>query len=981
MKKIWLLFGLVLLAGVAAFFFPSVASFIERAFLALDTSTRLLVKLAIVGLLAIVAASLLSPLEALGWWAGWYGDSVETNLSPVTLQHPIAPNETISRYVIYLDGIGQADFTYMPEGEEFLDALAKALPDDIAIIRGIMPYSVLNRSLTSDRPFAWFWRLADQMRLRKPGNVLGFLINIRNMLTVSVSADLRYGPIYNRGMAQLMYNSLVNYGYQPGSGIPVTLVGFSGGGQISMGSAPLLKEALNAPIDVISLGGVFCGRNNSLKLEHIYHLAGDRDTVQRLGAILFPRRWKLFMLSYWNRTKKHGQISLLSLGKTVGHQNPGGVMDSQAFLPDGRSNLQNTVDWVSGILKGELPPPETLPTPQVGNYERYQVGAFNHPSYYPIQPFPPSRNYRSIAPWVGRLILPKPEERQQGSVWFEVHHAPDAYRDWVGKTVRLRWKNDPALKARNRSVLRDVHFNDDARLSLKQGIIHPERLNGWRLVDPLESLAGARPLDDMQVMLTGDVTIAGTIAGTLKETTKETTEETTEETAAGISEDSGLNIYIAECPTKIAGQYYALVQFIEPLEVESAEKRSIGQLYRVRHFNSSSRQFDGEEDRVLLPQVIPDGNDISASSTKDLERSPCNESGWYIYGAVNRSGQFVVQAIAPRALFQLQPGREIVGAKAAMNYLKTESWSNLEAKKGTVSATLLKTHGHRAGIAEWTEGTRALLVHNYGGIGGKKREPAAQGPVYFGHFSYGTAEVVREPLADELQFDLVYYQVYAHNGSGLLSCRHHWTSYMGDRQWGFLGIRPVCDLLIKLDSFTGYYAINAKQLSPLDRVVEQLDLMMARYRIGDGTGATYVGPANNCAQDSNQALYAALRNMVASSHSNSELRHWMQTHPEIASQLKQLERLGYSLKRDLLPFGMARADWKEHQERLGSSMEDSPIRQLLTGLGSWRTMLPRVASDAIARSFTRQGASVWVLRTNQVGGSDPDIEPIAPMGL
>lgn len=957
MKKLLKPLALVILALAVMLFLPFFGRVLAVFLEALSEPVRLAIKLTVVTILAVGIASLLSPLEALGWWAGWYGDAVDTNLESVKLQTPIATGETISRYVIYLDGIGQANFTYLPEGEEFLNALAHSLPPDIAIIRGIMPYSVLNRSLTSDRPFAWFWRLADQMRLEKPGNKLGFLINLRNMLTVAVSADLRYGPIYNRGMAQLMYNSLINYGYQPGSGVPITLVGFSGGGQISMGAAPLLKEALNAPIDVISLGGVFCGRNNSLKLEHVYHLAGEKDNVQRLGAILFPRRWKAFLLSYWNRSKKHGQVSLISLGP-IGHQNPGGVMDPQALLPDGRTHLQQTVDWVAGILQGELPPPETLPTPSISNYERYQAGVVNHFDYFPMQSSPPSGLYRAIALWMGRLILPEYEERQQvKGVWFEVHHAPVAYQHLVGKTVRLRWKNDPALKARNQLVKNDVHFNDDARLSLRKGIIHPERLNSWRLVDPLESLAGARPYDDMWVMLTGDVGVKPAL------------------TPSGTAQLPD-TIDITEIPTEISGTYYALVQFIKP-----SERITDGQCYQVVHFNRETRQFDGPSEVVLLPDVIPNGDDIFPSSPRDLERSPCNSTGWYIYGAVNRGGIFAVEAIAPRALFQLQPDREIVGAKPALNYLQHETWNGLETKKGTVFSTLLNARESDAGVAGWKEGTRALLVHNYGGIGGKKREPAARGPVYFGHFSYGIAEVVREPLADELQFEIVYYQVYAHNGSGLISCRHHWTSYMGDRQWGFLGTRPVCDLLIKLDAFTGYYDIDGTPQSPLDRITEQLDLMMARYRIGDGTGATYVGPANNCAQDSNQALYAALHSMIARFQSTSKVRQWMQAHPDIAYQLKQLESLSFSLKRDLLPFGIARADWKHHQEQLGSSMEESPVKQILTGLSSWRTMFPRVASEAVARSFLRHGASIWVLRTNQVGGVDPDIEPIAPMRL
>ena len=49
------------------------------------------------------------------------------------------------------------------------------------------------------------------------------------------------------------------------------------------------------------------------------------------------------------------------------------------------------------------------------------------------------------------------------------------------------------------------------------------------------------------------------------------------------------------------------------------------------------------------------------------------------------------------------------------------------------------------------------------------------------------------------------------------------------------------------------------------------------------------------------------------------------------------------------------------------------------GLATWRMLLPRKASDTVVRAFLRHGASVWVLRASQVGGHDPDIEPIAPM--
>ncbi|MEL7224902.1 MAG: hypothetical protein AAGL17_08545, partial [Cyanobacteria bacterium J06576_12] len=37
--------------------------------------------LARVGLIALLIAGLLSPFEALGWWAGWYGDGIETSIT------------------------------------------------------------------------------------------------------------------------------------------------------------------------------------------------------------------------------------------------------------------------------------------------------------------------------------------------------------------------------------------------------------------------------------------------------------------------------------------------------------------------------------------------------------------------------------------------------------------------------------------------------------------------------------------------------------------------------------------------------------------------------------------------------------------------------------------------------------------------------------------------------------------------------------
>ncbi|MDM9385742.1 hypothetical protein QUB80_34370 [Chlorogloeopsis sp. ULAP01] len=61
---------------------------------------------------------------------------------------------------------------------------------------------------------AFFWHLADSFRLKNPASLFGYLVNICNVLVVAVSADKRYGPIYNLGIAQVMYQALIRYGYQ-----------------------------------------------------------------------------------------------------------------------------------------------------------------------------------------------------------------------------------------------------------------------------------------------------------------------------------------------------------------------------------------------------------------------------------------------------------------------------------------------------------------------------------------------------------------------------------------------------------------------------------------------------------------------------------------------------------------------------------------------------------------------------------------------
>ncbi|MGB3297566.1 MAG: CAAX protease, partial [Phormidesmis sp.] len=797
-----------------------------------------------VGIIALVTTALLAPLEALGWWAGWYSndglalaaDSALADSAQVASREiNSAAVPKAARYVVYLDGVNQSEFQHTPDVQAFFDAVAPHFPKDFVLIEGMMPYSVRNRPLTKNRPLAFLWRWVDALRLKNPASLFGYFINIRNIWVVAVSADKRYGPIYNLGIARVMYQALLQRGYSLGSNVPITLVGFSGGGQMAVAAAPLLREALSAPIEVISLGGVMSGSVNFLKLEHLYHLHGDKDSVERMGSVMFPKRWAIFFLSYWNRAKRMGKISLVSLGP-VAHQLPGGIMDPNQRLPDGRTHLQQTVDLVMAILLGDTDSKIVdkdkglFSQHEVSNYGRYRTLAANRPETYPIHRAAPSNYYRAIAPWMGRLILPAKDHRQTThDVLFEVHHAPNDFQHLIRQIVTLRLSDEPETRSYVTAVTKDLHFSPQAEASVKAGRIHPTRLNHWRMVNPLESLAGSHPVDDVMVMLPRSVIVR--------------------------SQGEQIHLYIRREPTQITGLYYGLVKFDGP--PADALKPSDG-LRRVIHFNLTSGQFDGPEEIVKVPQVPVNNNNTHPSTVNGIENNALNDAGWYIYGTQDESGSFVVQALAPRALLQADPNRTVTEKKAAKKYFREEAWQHLTGKKGTIGSVLLSP-GSQVKPTPWAEGQRALLIHVYGGVGGNKAEPAAKAPLYFGHFAYGTAEVVREPLSGELRFEIIYHQIYTHNTEGLIAGSLHWSRYMGDRTFGFLGLRPVVDTLIKLDEFTDDYQGKGWVRSPLDRVMYELEIMAARYRIGDGTGATFVGPANNCVQDANQALYAALR--------------------------------------------------------------------------------------------------------------------------
>jgi predicted Abi (CAAX) family protease len=919
-------------------------------FAALNRTTRLVLNLGWVSLLALGVAVLLTPFESLSWWAGWQG---ERPLNPGESLRPLNSETQVSRFVTYLDGINQGTYGYLPIVETFLDRLAHSSPPDILIVKGIIPYSISNNPLTANNPFAFLWRVVDSFKATVPRFPIGFIINVRNLYAVMVSADARYGPIQNRGLAQVLYDSLRYHGYEPGSGVPITLLGFSGGGQMSMGAVPYLQAATGAPIEVISLSGVMSGNTGAMQANRLYYLSGDRDLVEKLGALLFPARWPIALLSSWNKAKRRGRMVFVPLGP-VGHAGQRGPLGEQLDLADGRSHLQQTIDVITGILCQDWDRTglERSIFVKPSNYELYQAAPFNRVSYYPVVQSMESNGYQPLSDWLGRLILPDEGDRHTDShVLIELYHAPPKYDALVGRVLPLQWSHHADVQAYVKLVTMDVNFAEQVQLSRRRGVVHPDRLNHWPHVDPLESIAGAHPWDDVIVGLPTPIAVVGAAGG-------------------------NPTLMIHADPIHLTGRYYALVQIVAP----TGDDR-----FRVRHYDRATQQFAGPEEIVYVPTVVPNRNGVLQSSNQGLERSPHNQQGWYIFGAQNHAGEFVVQALTPYSLLAPEADQVLLGMTDTVRYISREYWRDTAEQTGKITRTLLLPNAPSSSVASeefashWQVGDRALLLEVYGGIGGNKKEFAPLG-IYFGHFSFGLAHVIAEPLTGLPRFDIEYRQIFTHSPEGVVAGSNHWTRFMGDRQFGRLGFRPVSDILIKFPPFTDDYDFDGVTFSPMNRLIRELDVMAARYRVGDGTGTTFVSPINSCVQDSTQALLTALKRLLAEFELNPLMVKWLREHPdhEQTQRFRQLQDLLRSLDANLNPLWFTRSDWRTGELTLGSFAGEQPLDTLIKTAASWRSLFPRLANDVITLIFLQLGAMVWVIRANQIGGEDPDILPIAP---
>jgi predicted Abi (CAAX) family protease len=245
--------------------------------------------------------------------------------------------------------------------------------------------------------------------------------------------------------------------------------------------------------------------------------------------------------------------------------------------------------------------------------------------------------------------------------------------------------------------------------------------------------------------------------------------------------------------------------------------------------------------------------------------------------------------------------------------------------------------------------------------GGKRGSSPPLG-IATGHFSFGFAKLIRDSFTGALRFDLVYRQVYAHNAEGIVSGAHRWHSYMGCLKRGWMYTLPVSDVMVRLPELTVPYKLDNQTFNPLDLIKQELALMEARYRTGNGNGASVVTPATSCVKDSNHALFSAIRKFQAEVRHNPTIKSWLQKQAD-SHDTKRFWRLESLLRlvedQVLLPLEYVPANWRGGNETVAAHDRDyTNFATALEALKTWKTLLPRRAERELLNVFRHSGATM-----------------------
>jgi hypothetical protein len=307
----------------AQYYFPfGMPQLIERTLLWLRGETLRLLLLA-GGLLLIWGT--VSPVGTLVWWLNQNTESLglkknqlkrsSSGSSAIASTQPKPNSESeIDCYIVFLPGVGDFSADQLTSGEEFfLNRLIKLHPNCVAVA-DVFPYSVANESLGDKRWSAPLWRAVEEASGWLEN--ADALIKIRNLWRFAISADDRYGVIYNRGIA-IAIRDRMNAAHpipQLRRPLNLILIGTSGGAQVALGAVPYLNQWLDARLTVVSVGGVFDGETGFDQANHVYHLKGEQDWIENISRIVFPACWRWTVASPFNRARQQGRYTVQDSG-------------------------------------------------------------------------------------------------------------------------------------------------------------------------------------------------------------------------------------------------------------------------------------------------------------------------------------------------------------------------------------------------------------------------------------------------------------------------------------------------------------------------------------------------------------------------------------------------------------------------------------------------------------------------------------------
>jgi hypothetical protein len=326
--------------------------FIQWVLLQLRSDTLKLLTLA--GVLLLIWGTF-APVGTLVWWMNQSAETLGFKKSYI--QHllrndrstKVAQSVNIDCYIVFLPGVGDFSANQLTKGEEFLLNRLVQLHPNCVQVSDVFPYSVTDKSLGGQRLLAPLWRAAE--------NADGWLdnadvlIKIRNLWRFAISADARYGPIYNRGIATTVIRRmnaaypLKTMTHQP---VKLILIGTSGGVQVALGAASYLDQWLKPELIVVSIGGDFDGNTGFEEVDHVYHLHGQRDWIEDISRIVFPSRWPWTVGSPFNQACQQGRYTVLVSGPHT-HTGPQGYFGTTLVKGSNTTYVQLTLQKVNQL--------------------------------------------------------------------------------------------------------------------------------------------------------------------------------------------------------------------------------------------------------------------------------------------------------------------------------------------------------------------------------------------------------------------------------------------------------------------------------------------------------------------------------------------------------------------------------------------------------------------------------------------------------